>query len=88
MPCNAGTEKINGYWATLRREVGRVPVNTGGTSDSKEQKYLHSLVRVHQWRYWNKGADCFKLMGGVIRGKRVQDSVRVDEDRSPFDVEF
>ena len=44
----AGTVNIDGYWACLRREVGRLPVNTGTSSEEARRDWLHKHVRVHQ----------------------------------------
>ena len=43
----AGTEKVDGYWASLRRAVGQRTVNTGA-ADSQKRQRLMTLVRVHQ----------------------------------------
>ena len=46
----SGTEKVDGYWASLRRAVGKTSVNTGKRGgDQKKRNWLHKLVRVHQW---------------------------------------
>ena len=64
-----GTEKVDGYWATLRREVGRKAVNTG-EQDSQNREWLHQLVRVHQWHYWHANVDRFKLFGQLLAARR------------------
>ena len=63
----AGTQKIDGYWATMRREVGKRAVQTGATAASEKRKRLHQLVRVHQWHYWHQDADRFALFAALWR---------------------
>ena len=69
----AGTEKIDGYWATLRRSIGRKGVNTGADGTGT-RAYLEMLVRVHQWEYWHLDEDRFALFGEMMAKKRAQDS--------------
>ena len=67
----AGTEKIDGYWATLRRAIGRRGINTG-FEGSRERTWLEMLVRVHQWEHWNLDVDRFALFGNMLRMRRSQ----------------
>ena len=46
----AGTQKIDGYWATLRRAVGRKGYNTGAKGTERRER-LEQMVRTHQWTY-------------------------------------
>ena len=71
----AGTEKVDGYWASLRRSVGKTSVNTGKrTGDQKRRTWLHKLVRVHQWRWWHLGEDLFNKLGQVQSQRRVAEA--------------
>ena len=63
----AGTEKIDGYWATMRREVGKRAVQTGATATSEKRQRLHQLVHVHQWQYWHQDADRFAMFAALWR---------------------
>ena len=65
-----GTQTTDGYWATLRREVGRKGFNTSGSADDPKRHRLHRLVRAHQWSFWNLGDDRFALLGEVFRAQR------------------
>ena len=69
----AGTEKIDGYWATLRRHVGRKGMNTG-LDGSGTRAWLEMLVRVHQWEYWHFDEDRFALFGDMLAQRRAADS--------------
>ena len=71
----AGTEKVDGYWASLRRSVGKTSVTTGKrTGDQKRRMGLHKLVRVHQWRWWHLGEDLFNKLGQVHSQRRVAEA--------------
>jgi hypothetical protein len=72
----AGTEKVDGYWASLRRAVGKTSVNTGKrTGDQKRRTWLHKLVRVHQWLWWHLGDDLFNKLGEVYSERRADEAV-------------
>ena len=64
-----GTQKVDGYWATLRRNVGKRAVNTGAAGTAKRE-WLCKLVRVHQWLHWGLGKDCFMQLGALYRKRR------------------
>ena len=66
----AGTQKVDGYWASLRREVGRTSLNSGRDPDSETRSSLHQRVRVHQWRHWHVGEDMFALFCQIVRSRR------------------
>ena len=65
-----GSEKIDGYWATMRRCVGKTSVTTGHSSNKVRRLWLHKLVRAHQWHYWHLGVERFSLLGGIFRARR------------------
>ena len=65
-----GTEKVDGYWASLRSSVGRTAVNTGSAMSS-QREWLLKLVRVHQWHFWHLGVDRFNLFGKVLSASRL-----------------
>ena len=66
-----GTQAIDGYWATLRRCVGKVPVNTGHSSSAEVRGWLRALVRVHQWRWWHLGEVRFRVLGRLYSERRA-----------------
>ena len=66
-----GTQKIDGYWATLRRAVGRRSVQTGATADPSKRHRPHQLVRLHQWQYWHLDADRFAVLRGYLTTARM-----------------
>ena len=61
-----GTQKIDGYWATLRREVGKKSYNTGAKGSEKRRR-LEMMVRTHQWFHWNLHRDRFTLLGELYK---------------------
>ena len=65
-----GTEKIDGFWASLRRAVGRVPFITGSLSDIDRQLWLECTVLAFQWRWWNLSRERFVLLGNIFREQR------------------
>ena len=86
--CKAGTEKVDGYWATLRRSVGKVSQNTGDHADAPSRRHLHKLVRTHQWRYWHLSEDRFALLGEIIKKRRLSAHVASQVNDEPFDAEL
>ena len=69
-----GTQKVDGYWATLRRAIGRSAVNTGKQGDDAKRSFLSKLVRVAQWRSWHLEKNRFELLGGILRDYAFQKS--------------
>ena len=67
----AGTQKIDGYWATLRRAVGRKGYNTGAKGTERRER-LEQVVRTHQWTYWHLHEDRFTLLGGLYKRFREE----------------
>ena len=63
---HGGTQKLDGFFASFRREVGRKPFNTAGPSlkraDNLEQ-HLHERMRCFQLSYWLSGSDLFQVFG-------------------------
>jgi hypothetical protein len=59
-----GTQTIDGFWAWLRRIVGRRSANTGKSSDSQKRVWLYQLVRVAKWHYWHLSMNRFNVLGG------------------------
>ena len=64
-----GTQKIDGFWASMRRYVGKKSVNTGDTETAKRD-WLNAMVRVFQWHWWNLKADRFRMFGELIAKHR------------------
>eukprot|EP00439_Symbiodinium_sp_Y106_P021464 s6652_g2.t1 len=58
-----GTQKLDGFFASFRREVGRRPFNTAGPSlqtVANMEQHLHERVRCFQFAYWLSGSDLFQ----------------------------
>jgi hypothetical protein len=51
---------VDGFFAALRRGVGKGSVNTGGRTGPKRDKLIE-LVYAWQWRNWNQSVDRFSL---------------------------
>jgi hypothetical protein len=66
-----GTQTVDGFWASLRKAVGRTSVNTGHSSNTSQQDWLHKLVRCFQWRWWYLDAERFELLGKLFQEKRA-----------------
>lgn len=62
-----GTKKIDGFWATLRRVIGRKGINTGARDDTAKRAWFHKNVRVAQWLYWHASEDRFKLFASYLK---------------------
>lgn len=69
--CLCGTQIIDGFWASLRREVGRTGVQTGD-EDSTTRERLSSLVRVFQWHWWHLHTDRYPLFCELVRAERAK----------------
>ena len=69
--CKCGTQAIDGFWASLRKHVGRCGVNTGDP-DSMTRQRLHRLVREFQWHWWHLEKDRFPLFYGLVREHRLK----------------
>ena len=67
--CLCGTQVIDGFWASLRREVGRTGVQTG-EEDSTTRERLYKLVRVFQWHWWHLHTDSWPLFCALVRAAR------------------
>ena len=67
----AGTQKVDGFWATLRRAIARRSVNAGGANSLKRGR-LCQLVRVFQWSYWHLDEDRFTLLGQIYGDARAK----------------
>lgn len=60
---------MDGFFASLRRGVGKSSANTGGKTGAKRDK-LEELVYSWQWRYWNQSVDRFPLVCEMFALKR------------------
>ena len=69
--CIGGTQKVDGYWASLRRGIGRRSIPTG-EAGTRARAWLLKLVRVHQWHWWNLNQDRFELFGKLLDQLRPQ----------------
>ena len=68
-----GTQKLDGFFASFRRDVGRQPFNTTGPTpkqaDALEQG-LHHRVRAFQCKFWMSGSDMFRVVGSLRKKER------------------
>ena len=63
-----GTQKLDGFFASFQREVGRRPFNTAGPSlqtAANMEQHLHERVRCFQFAYWWSGSDLFQVFGAL-----------------------
>ena len=71
----AGTDKVNDYWASLRRAVGKTSDNTGERAgDQKKRTWLHKLARVLQWRWCHLSEDLFNKLGQLHAERRTAEA--------------
>ena len=64
----SGTQKLDGFFASFRREVGRKPFNTSGPtleSADKMEQHLHERMRCFQLAFWLSGNDLFQVFGAL-----------------------
>ena len=68
-----GTQKMDGFFSTFRRKVGRHAFYTVGSTpdraDALEQQ-LHEKVHLFQLQYWFSGSDVFQILGAIRRAER------------------
>ena len=68
-----GTQKMDGFFSSFRKKVGKQPFNTVGTSPRRAdalEKQLLEKVRLFQFQFWFSGADIFQIFGAVRRAER------------------
>ena len=61
-----GTQKLDGFFASFRRLVGRKPLNSVGRDDfqgPRMEQLMHFAVRSFQLKFWFAGCDMFVLYG-------------------------
>ena len=59
-------EKVDGFWSSLRRMIGRCAANTGKSSAGAKRLWFRANVRVAQWHWWHLDANRFRLFGGYL----------------------
>ena len=67
-----GTQKLDGIFAGFRREVGRRPLNTAGSSEKQADRMellMHQAVRLYQFKYWFGGCDLFRVFGTLYKAE-------------------
>ena len=67
-----GTQKLDGFFASFRREVGRKPFNTAGPSLKTAEnlpQHLHERMRCFQLSYWLSGSDLFQAFGALRKAE-------------------
>ena len=70
----AGTEIIDGFWASLSTMVGRKGINTGAQGDQAKRDTLYRTVRFAQWKHWHFNADRLKLFGSYLAKYRLEEN--------------
>ncbi|CAE7744787.1 unnamed protein product [Symbiodinium sp. CCMP2592] len=69
-----GTQKIDGFFASFRRVVGRRPFNTVGPSSEEKaprmEQLMHFHVRLFQLKHWFGGQDMFAVFGKLRQSQR------------------
>ncbi|CAE7405417.1 unnamed protein product [Symbiodinium sp. CCMP2456] len=67
-----GTQKLDGFSASFRREVGRKPFSTAGPSLTRPEnleQHLHERMRCFQLSYWLSGSDLFQVFGALRKAE-------------------
>ena len=80
-----GAQKLDGFFASFRREVGRRPFNTTGPSlesAAKMEQHLRQRMRCFQLAYWLSGSDLFRVFGALRAAERSAEGAW--ETLSPF----
>ena len=68
-----GTQKVDGYWRTLRKRVAHRGYNTSMA------EALRTLVLVHQWSHFaGPGADLMAHLGATLKQRRERSRVDVE----------
>ncbi|CAE7212489.1 timm16 [Symbiodinium natans] len=69
-----GTQKLDGFFATFRREVGKRPINTTGPSPATAEAMetqLHERVRTFQFLHWFSFTDAFQVFAEMRKLERA-----------------
>lgn len=69
-----GTQKLDGFFASFRREVGKRSFNTTGPTPETAQTFeqqLHERMRVFQFLFWFSHADCFQVFAALRQAERA-----------------
>ena len=84
-----GTQKLDGFFASFRRLVGRKPLNSVGRDDSqgpRMEQLMHFAVR--SLKFWFSGSDMFVLHGKLRKLARTDPSAVNWEALSDFKLAF
>ena len=65
-----GTQKVDGFWASLRRLIGRKGVNTGARDGTAKRDWFRKNVRVAQWLHWHRHENRFELFATYLAKAR------------------
>ena len=69
----------DGFWAFLRREIGRTGVQTG-EEDSTTRERLYKLALVFQWHWWHLHTDRWPLFCALVRAAREAGSTPAEDN--------
>ena len=69
MVVKGGTQIVDGFWAYLRKQVGRTGLHSGDAASATRTR-LYQIVRHFQWQYWHLEKDRFVLFCELIRARR------------------
>ena len=68
-----GTHKLDGFFAGFRKDVGKRPLNTAGSSTesaNRMEALMHQAVRLYQFKYWFGGHNLFSVFGELRQVER------------------
>ena len=75
-----GTQKLDGFFAGFRKDVGKRAFNTAGPASGSEERIeqmanrmehlIHCQVRLYQFKYWFGGHDLFAVFGKLREVER------------------
>ena len=71
-----GTQKLDLFFASFRRVVGRRALNTAGPPTDERaarmKQIMHTQMRLFQFKHWFEGQDVFAVLGAVRKTEKEQ----------------
>ena len=70
-----GTQKLDGFFAGFRRDVGKRALNSAGSSEAaanRMEHLMHCQVRLYQFKYWLGGLNLLQIFGRVREVEKIQ----------------
>ena len=68
-----GTQKLDGFFAGFRKDVGKRPMNTAGSTietANRMEVLMHQQVRLYQFKYWFGGKNLLAVFGKLRQVER------------------